>query len=322
MKFELEKIQLDLKVNWKLSRNETLQKQNYIFKIIDHDKEFLGEIAPNIRYGETAEKIENDFLTFQKFFQSEEQLYDFLYQEDFSHSFQFAVESAFTHKKAAHAKKSVANYLGLTPVNNIDTSYSVPIMEEDLLVNYLKDLKRFKYIKIKVNQENAISFVKSVASKTNALLRVDGNEAWSDLDSYKKFEEAIKDCNIQFIEQPFAASNIDSYIGLKQNSLFEIMADESIEQNPDFDMLEKQFHSINVKLMKAGGYTKAIHLLTEAKARGMKAMIGCMIETSLGISSAMNIASLANYYDLDGSLLIKNDPFDLIEENNGSLTLK
>ena len=321
MIFELEKIKLDLKVNWKLSRNETLFKENFIFKIINDDKVFSGEIAPNIRYNETAEKIQQDFDNFLKDYAVTDDISSFLYTTQYSHSFQFAVESAFVHFNSALSECSVSGYLGLEDPEAIYTSYSIPIMEEDKLKDYIEQIQRFKYIKIKVNKDNAVSFVKSIARLTSVPLRIDGNEAWTDLDSYKNFEEEIKDINVQFIEQPFSASMIEEYIALKPVSRFEIMGDESIEQVVDFDLIAKQFHSINVKLMKAGGYSKAIDLLTGAKKRGLKTMLGCMIETSLGISSAMNLASLADYFDLDGSLLIKKDPFNLITESNGSLSL-
>lgn len=322
MKFELEKIVLDLKVNWKLSRNESLTKTNFIFKIIEDDMVYMGEIAPNIRYHETSEKILRDFDHFQSSYSPSIPLEKILYESNFSHSFQFAVESAFTHRNSQMNLRSIKDFLHLPEINEVETSFSVPIMDESLLGNYLKQLSRFKFIKIKTNQDNAIRFVKTIASKTNAILRVDGNEAWEDFDLYKKFEEQVKHLNIQFVEQPFKAKMVDEYIALKKNSLFEIMADESIEQEVDFDLIEQQFHSINVKLMKAGGYQKAIALLKEAKKRKMKTMLGCMIETSLGISCALQLAGLADYYDLDGSLLIKKDPFNFIQESNGSLSLK
>jgi L-Ala-D/L-Glu epimerase len=74
-----------------------------------------------------------------------------------------------------------------------------------------------------------------------------------------------------------------------------------------------------MKLMKAGGYMNGLKILNEARKHGLKTMIGCMIETTLGISSAMNICSNINYIDLDGSFIIKNEPFKLITENNGRL---
>lgn len=321
MKFELEKIKLDLKVNWKLSRNETLFKENFIFKILNENQTYCGEIAPNIRYHETIEKIEQDFDHFLKDYESSDDISSFLYSKNYSHSFQFAVESAFVHLNSELGNCTVSGYLGLDAPRPILTSYSIPIMEEKELKDYIQKIERFKFIKVKVNKENAAHFVKTIANQTQVPLRIDGNEAWADLDSYLKFEKEIQEINVQFIEQPFAANMVDEYIALKPLSRFEIMGDESIEQNVDFSLISKQFHSINVKLMKAGGYSKAIELLTNAREYGLKTMLGCMIETSLGISSAIHLSSLADYFDLDGSLLIKNDPFNLIIESNGSLKL-
>ncbi len=321
MQISIESKRLDLKVNWKLSRNETLFKENFFIKITDGSFYGLGEIAPNIRYNETKEKILEDFEHFQKLNPNFDNILELLKIKDFSHSFKFGVESAFIHLKSKKGKKSVSVFLGLTAPKPIETSYSIPIMDESLLDDYIKNIERFKYIKIKINKDNALSFVKQIASKTAAPLRVDGNEAWDSLDEYLEFEEKIKDLNIQFIEQPFASTMVDEYISLKKISRFEIMADESIESNVDMELIAKQFHSVNIKLMKASGYINAIRLLNEAKACGLKTMIGCMIETSLGISSAIHLSSLCDYFDLDGSLLLKNDPYDFISESRGVLSL-
>ena len=183
-------------------------------------------------------------------------------------------------------------------------------------------MKEFSYIKVKVNKENSISFVKKIASCTNKPLRVDGNEAWNSLEDYLIFEDAIKDINIEFIEQPFKASMIETYKSLKPISRFQIMADESIETNVDMESIASQFHSVNIKLMKASSYKNTISLLTEAKSYGLKTMIGCMIESSLGISCALQLTSLGDYFDLDGSLLLKNDPYKMIHLEDGSLSLK
>src|SRR5438552_5603192 len=105
---------------------------------------------------------------------------------------------------------------------------------------------------------------------------------------------------------------VDESLYLKKYSPFTLFADESITTEADFSLLRKMFDGINMKLMKAGGYLNGIRLLKEAKKAGMKTMIGCMVETTLGISSGMNLCSLADYTDLDSFLLLKNEPFDLI----------
>ena len=97
------------------------------------------------------------------------------------------------------------------------------------------------------------------------------------------------------------------------------MADESITTGEVTSYYKERFDGINIKLMKSGGYFTAIKQIRQAKRLGLEIMIGCMIESSLGISSAMNLAYGLDYFDLDGMLIIQKDPFDLVHENNGML---
>ncbi len=321
MKISLSKKELELKVNWKLSRNETLKKENYFISIEDQGHTGIGEIAPNIRYGETPEVIESNFKTIENLKVDLDNFSELVQGLDLCHSFLFGFESALNHLVAKVENKPIHQHLNLSAPVEIATSYSVPIMEESELESYLNKIERFHYIKVKVSRHNAKSFVYAIAALTNKPLRIDGNEAWDSLDEYLEFEESVKNINIQFIEQPLKSSMVEDYIKLKAVSKFKIMADESIESDVDMELIAKQFHSVNIKLMKASGYNNAIKLLKEAKAFGLKTMIGCMIETSLGISSAINISSLGDYFDLDGSLLLKNDPYNLIIEQKGLLKL-
>ena len=109
---------------------------------------------------------------------------------------------------------------------------------------------------------------------------------------------------------------------LKKYSPFVLFGDESITDEADFMLLPKMFDGINVKLMKAGGYLNAVRLLKEAKKAGMKTMIGCMVETTLAISSGLNLCALADYADLDSFLVVKNEPFGLVREEGGVIAFK
>src|SRR6185436_4179969 len=148
-------------------------------------------------------------------------------------------------------------------------------------------------IKIKVNDENALDAVSHVGQFCEQPLIIDANEAFKDVERCIYFLERIKKRHIEFIEQPMAASMVDESIYLKKYSPFTLFADESITNEADFSQLRRMFDGVNMKLMKAGGYLNGIKLLKEAKKAGMKTMIGCMVETTLGISSAMHLCSLA-----------------------------
>ena len=115
---------------------------------------------------------------------------------------------------------------------------------------------------------------------------------------------------------------VEEYFELRKISKYELMADESLLLDFNGEKFQKMFHGINVKIMKTRGVENAKKLLLKAKKFGLKTMVGCMIESSLGISEALHLASLCDYIDLDGSLLLKNDPYaHLIKEENGRLTL-
>jgi L-alanine-DL-glutamate epimerase-like enolase superfamily enzyme len=120
------------------------------------------------------------------------------------------------------------------------------------------------------------------------------------------------------------AALVNEYQKLKPLIKHPLIADESICRSVDFNLLESQFHGVNVKLMKTGGYFEAISILNQAHERGMITMLGCMIETTLGISSAMQVSNCIpqlNYLDLDGFMVLKDEPFGLVTERDGVLYL-
>lgn len=321
MKFSLEKKKLNLKVNWKLSRNETQVKENLFFIIEDNGKSFYGEIAPNSRYGESVSKIEKEYAHFiaQKP-SSLMNAYEVLEANDYTHSFSFGVESCFTHLEAYKKGLTLFEQLG-TSLKEVKTSFSIPIMEKEKIKDYLQDFLDYPALKIKIDKKCGLEMIQEVAKHFKGPLRIDANEAFDSLDDYLNFEQQIKTFTIEFIEQPFSAKDKDLYKKLKPISLFPLMADESIESRVDFKELSEMFHMVNIKLMKASGYKNGLRLLREAKKFGMKTMIGCMIETSLGISSAMYLAEYADFFDLDGFLLLEKDPFNLIINQKGHLSL-
>jgi len=115
------------------------------------------------------------------------------------------------------------------------------------------------------------------------------------------------------------AKEYDAYKYLKKQANTLLIADESVTNNPDFGMIAEQFHGINMKLMKAGGFQNGINILKTAKELNLTTMIGCMVETSLGIKSALFLTPFCNYYDLDSTFLLKKDPFNFISEQTGRL---
>ncbi len=326
MKLWLEKIHLDLSVNWKLSRNQTTFKENFIVHLETSLGIFRSEIAPNIRYGETVNSIKAQAEEWASFtdltrINSLEVLSRELDHRPMHHSLRFALESVFISYLATVQGQSLVEFLQLPPLKAAATSFSMPIMPVGEIADYLKPLGAFQSLKIKVDAESAEEMLKEIVRHTSVKLRVDANEGWKDLDAYMRFEQKIKRMNIELIEQPFPSDLGLEYRELKKHTSFTLLADESIEDVGDFSELKKQFHAVNIKLMKTGSLIKARDLILEAKRHDMKAMIGCMIETTIGISYGMLFNSMVEYVDLDGFLLIKDEPFKLVKENEGILDI-
>jgi L-Ala-D/L-Glu epimerase len=292
MKITLEKRHLDLKVIWKLSRNQTTFKENFIVSCETPLGTFKSEIAPNIRYGETPDSILQQFNTWSAgtdfaALTSVAQLQAALDRQPLHHSLRFGLESAVLAYLAKKENQTLSEFLGLPAPQAVATSFSMPIMPVGEIADYLRPLARFKSLKIKVDAESGQDMLQEIHRHTQARLRVDANEGWKDLDQFLQFQESLQGMNIELIEQPFPSSMQQAYRELKQRTPYVLLADESIEDVGDFSELSQQFHAVNIKLMKTGSLIRARELLLAAKKHQMQSMIGCMIETSIGISYGM-----------------------------------
>lgn len=326
MNIWLEKLHLDLKVNWKLSRNQTTFKENFIVCFKTDLGQFKSEIAPNVRYGESVDSIQKQFdewlnQTDLAALKTISDIASSLDKMKLHHSLRFGLESVLLSFLAKSENKSLSVFLGLPPVKNVATSFSMPITPIGEIKEYLAPLSRFESLKIKVDAETGSDMLAEIKKHTNQKLRVDANEGWKDLGQFMKFQDGLKGMNIELIEQPFPSSMILEYKELKKHTPYVLLADESIEDVGDFSSLSEQFHAVNIKLMKTGSLIKARDLLLKAKAHNMTSMMGCMIETSIGISYGMLFGGMVEYVDLDGFLLVKNEPFHLVTETEGILTL-
>lgn len=324
--WSIKEIELPLKFTWNISRNSSDIKRNFIIKLKNGSIEAMGEVAFNVRYGESRELIIEKFEEFKnnapQDFNGVESLVAYLESTDLPQSLKFGIESCFVHYVAILSGKTVPQLMGCNVVSSVKTSFSIPIMEIGKIESFIKDnnLQRFSVLKVKVNREIAHDFCSEVLRLTNVPLRIDANESFETARETMLFLEKFSEIKrLEFLEQPLASSLHDEALELKKHSPVLLMADESVTKEEVNEYHVERFHGVNVKMMKAGGYLKAIKQLRQAKVLGLKTMLGCMVETSLGISSALNIAGGVDFYDLDGCLLIKDDPFKLVSEENGKI---
>ncbi|NOT80087.1 MAG: hypothetical protein HOP07_13915 [Bacteriovoracaceae bacterium] len=324
--WSIKELELPLKFTWNISRNSSDTKKNFCVKVKNGSIEALGEVAFNVRYGESRELILEKFEEFKnnapQDFNGVESLVAYLESTDLPQSLKFGIESSFVHYISILSGKAVPLLMGTTIVSSVKSSFSIPIMEIGKIESFIieNNLKRFSVLKVKVNQEIATDFCNEVLKHTNVPLRIDANESFMSARDTLNFLEKFKDINrIEFLEQPLSSSAHEESLELKQHSPVMLIADESVTNEEVNQYHVERFHGVNIKLMKSGGYLKALKQLRQAKRLGLKTMLGCMVETSLGISSALNIAAGVDYFDLDGCLLIKEDPYKLISEENGKI---
>lgn len=319
--FLIEMLHLPLRYEWKLSRNSSVSKTNGILKIQRGDFFGMGEVAPNIRYDETPERVKAEFDSLKTVFENQ----DFIENQDqfaslkVCKALQMGLDMALTNLKAAENGVTPASLLGLSEPQARDICYTIPVMDPSLIQAFIEseNLRRFSWLKIKVNSETGLQMVKEVLRNFQGQIAIDGNEAWKDKEQALAFACSLPEDRILFLEQPLPASMRSDYEWLSQRAPLEIWGDESVLSHPEPDFWKSSFSGINVKLMKAGSFTNAIQMFQVAREAGLKTMVGCMVETSLGILAAMQLESLADYMDLDGFLLLQNEPFGLLHEEGG-----
>jgi len=212
--------------------------------------------------------------------------------------------------------------LGYTEKKHV-TSFSIGIDTPEVIREKVREAAGYPVLKLKVGSpDDRANFTALREAAPEKPVRVDANEAW------KTKEEALRNIewlhqhgNIQFIEQPMPASSSRRDMAwLKDRSSMPIFGDESYHHAGDIDLAAECFHGVNVKLVKTGGISGAFDALQAARKAGLKTMIGCMIESSVLITAAAHLAELTDHLDIDGHLLISNDPYLGSTAENGMVS--
>jgi L-alanine-DL-glutamate epimerase-like enolase superfamily enzyme len=186
----------------------------------------------------------------------------------------------------------------------------------------VKEAGEFKVLKVKLGRDNDHEMIETIRSVTDVPLTADANQGWKD--RQKALDEVawLKERNVLFVEQPFPKETpLEEFAWLTERSPIPILADESCQRLADVKRLHGAFSGINIKLMKSTGMREAHKMLVLARSLGMKVMLGCMTETSCGISAASHLSPMVDWADLDGALLIANDPFRGTTVVNGKVTV-
>ena len=194
---------------------------------------------------------------------------------------------------------------GLNPAEAPVSNYTIGIDSIETMVRKLEAV-RWPIYKIKLGTEEDLAIIRELRKHTDAVFRVDANCAWGVEETIANARE-LKKLGVEFVEQPLAADNLDGMREVMQHSLLPLIADESCIVERDVAKCAGHFHGVNIKLTKCGGITPARRMIAEARRHHLKVMVGCMTESTVGISAIAHLAPLLDYVDMDGALLLAED---------------
>lgn len=283
----------------------------------DQCRRGIGEASPSSQYQETPEtvteflsRVDSRRLSFDDIEGS------MLYLESLSPGrfpAKCALNVALLDGAARAAGVPLHQFLGLGFREGCHiTSFSIGIDIPEIMASKAVEAAAMPVLKIKLgspnDRENFNAVRNAVPGKP---IRVDANAGWKNKeDALRQIEWLALDGQVQFVEQPMPPDRPDSdWVWLKERSPLPIFGDESYQSAADAERCAQAFHGVNVKLVKTGGLTNAKQALEAARSRGLRTMLGCMIESSLLITAAAHLADLTDALDLDGHLLTRNDPY-------------
>jgi L-alanine-DL-glutamate epimerase-like enolase superfamily enzyme len=198
--------------------------------------------------------------------------------------------------------------LGLEPLGP-PTSYTIGLDSVEGTRARISRAGDFEVLKIKVGGPDDLGRLEAIREESDARIRVDGNEGWT-LETARELMPELVALGVELVEQPFAVDDLESFLALRElPERLPVVVDEGCDDLASVAPIAGYADGINVKLAKAGGLREAVRMIHAARALGLRVMLGCMIESELGIAPAAQIASLADDVDLDGHLLISDSPF-------------
>jgi L-alanine-DL-glutamate epimerase-like enolase superfamily enzyme len=195
---------------------------------------------------------------------------------------------------------------GLTTDQCPPTDYTIGIDEIDVMVAKMNEFPGWPVYKIKLGTDRDLEIVRELRKHTEAAFRVDANCGWTAEETIRN-SVAFKELGVEFIEQPLPGDQWDAMREVRTNSALPVIADESCIVETDVDRCVDHFHGVNIKLMKCGGLTPARRMIDRARELGLTVMVGCMTESSVGISAIAQLLPLLDYVDMDGAVLLSKD---------------
>jgi L-alanine-DL-glutamate epimerase-like enolase superfamily enzyme len=321
----VETYRLHLEVPFAIARGTTSDHDICVARIEHAGMVGLGEASPSAYYGDSLNEARRTIegaadMLGDEAFAMREVAARLKQRFPASPSGRAAVETALYDLAGKLAGVPLYKLLGLAGRKPPRTSFTVGVEDVEVARGRLDILRGFPILKVKVGFGAEDRLVQLLSENTHAVLRVDANEGWS-LDQALRRIDAWRKYSIEFFEQPLPRSDKQAYRQLRAATDATIFVDEGVATSQDIPQWTGLVDGINIKIMKCGGLSEALDMIATARACGLKVMLGCMVESALGITAAAQISGLADFCDLDGNLLISNDPFQGVRASAGEIDL-
>ena len=314
---------LPLKHTFTISRQSFDVKPTMIVELIDGDFSGYGEASENPYYHKTLKNMFQDLqnckdLIEQDTDETPEEFWKKLFPHLKDDMFALcALDLAYNDLYARKKGKKLYEIWNYNIDNNPLSNYTIGIDTTEKMVSKMLETP-WPIYKIKLGTKNDIEIVKELRKHTDSIFRIDANCAWTAEETIANAIE-LKKLGVEFLEQPLPAEDWEGAKMVFENSVLPIVADESCQTEADVAKCHNHFHGINIKLVKCGGLTPARRMLKEANKYGMKKMVGCMTESSVGISAIAHLLPELDYVDMDGAMLLSKDIADGVNINFGKI---
>lgn len=325
MRLSVSRLELATTFEFRIAVGASTTHENTLVELSHDGVTGLGEAAPSHYYGETRDLVEYALA----------QWAPHLGEDPFAlDAIERRLDAVLLGNRAARAAIDMALHdwigrklglpvwklLGLDRTRTPLSCVTLGMASPEEMERKLETVRHFPMIKVKLGAPGDVENLRRIRRRFSGRLQVDANTAWNATDAVRVLK-AIADLEVELVEQPVPRGDLDGLQWVRERSPIPVFADESAHLASDVANLAGRVDGVNFKIMKSGGIREMMRGIQVARAHGMKVMLGSMVESSLALSAAAQLAPLADYLDLDGHWLLREDPFDGAPQDAGRIVL-
>ena len=326
LRMEIEVLELRTKHPFIIARGGQSDYRTVWVRLKDGDgNEGWGEAAPTKFYGETTETVLAALDTYGAHLpddpfdleEAERRWEELLHRNPAARA---ALSSALHDLVGKRLGVPLYRLWGLDPTKAPRSTFTIGIDQPEKMRAKVREAEQYPILKIKLGTDRDVEILRTIRDTTDREIRVDANCGWT-LKQTVRMLPVLEEFGVTVLEQPLPADQLDGLGEIRRRADIPVIADESCETAADITPLVGKVDGINIKLAKCGSLREAIRMIAIARAQGMIVMVGCMIESSIGITAAAHFTPLVDIVDLDGAALLADDPFVGATIDGGQVSL-